>query len=303
MKKIALAFALMSLVACSKSVSKNGNIFSQTEPPDPTPVPVPTVCEPNRLGELLDFAVYVKEDVNLDRVNVGKRVAGADVCVQHGQVGVSMPLDASRADLAASSALGVNVVKIPHGKATYGKTLDKVRSSAKGGFVLAPTDLAANFRRIHGLSSSCDRASPNTQVKRECRRVPDPFSAAKSPEICTLTIWGDSAVNVADLTSAQIANVAVFVIDIPAGTSLVTNLPETRIGIFRGVMVKFGPREELNSNSPPIFWNFPAADSLEFTATRFRGTIIAPDASVKVAGQVGEAGFWARELKSTDSNW
>lgn len=303
MKRITLALALVSLAACSKSVTKNGNIFSQTDSPNPVPTAPPVGCVPERMGELLDFSVYVKEDLNLDRVNVSKRVAATDACVQHAVIGDALPASSNRADLAVAQVLGVNVAKIPHGKATYGKTLDKVRSSALGGFVKEPSDMASNLRKILDFSNGCDRVLPNTTVTRACRHPSASLSEARSPEICTLTIRGGSALNVATLSAPEIANVTTYVIDIPAGTTLVTNFPENRIAIFRGVHVRFAPRAAESPTVSRLFWNFPAADSVELTGTRFRGTVVAPDASVRVSGQSGEAGFWVRELKATDSNW
>lgn len=247
----------------------------------------------------MDFAVYVREDLKLDRVNVGKRVAATDACVQHGELGGALPANAGRIDLIAAQTLGVNVEKIPNGKATYGKSIEKVRSSALGGFAKASADLRADLRRISDFSKACGAKTGNTKINRTCRAAKE----SRSPEVCTLEIKGESSLNLAELSPAQIANVATFVVDIPKGTSLVTNLSRNSVAVFRGVEVKLSARCAESPGKTRIFWNFPAGDRLEFTSTRFRGTVVAPDAGVSVCGQKGDAGFWVRELNGTDSSW
>jgi len=252
------------------------------------------------MGELLDFSVYAKEDLDLDHVKIARRVAAADASVDHGEIGCELSANAGRADLIASMTLGVKVAKVPRGKAIYGKSLDQVRSSALGGFAKISTDLRPNLRKIFEFANACGGARSNTTITRTCRPA---GKEVRSPENCSIRIQGRSALNIAELSSAQIANVTSYTIEIPRGTSLVTNLPETRIGIFRDVRVDFDIRSASSPSVTRVFWNFPSAESLEFTGTRFRGTVVASDASVRVRGQTGDAGFWVRELKASDSNW
>ena len=294
MKKFALLIALVSMVGCSKTVSKNGNVFFQV---DPSPVPTPTGpvgCEPGQLGDLLDYAVYLGGDLRTDHVDISRRVAASYACFQHGEVGGALPSDPNRIDLASAGELGVNVSKIPHGKATYGSTLVKVRSTALGGFALASTDLHADLRKIFEFSNACGGIHPNATITRTCRNA--------AIQICTVTITGRSAgLNVAELTALQVTDTSTFVIDIPAGSTLVTNLPQHRIAIFRGVNVVFSNRAA--GSSRQVYWNLPSAKAMEFTGTKFHGTIVAPDADIAISGQDGEAGFWAQNLNGTDSNW
>ncbi len=294
------------MASCSKVVSKDGTTFFQIDPgptpsgtpsPIPTPSPTPTGpvgCDPGQLGDLLDYAVYLGGDLRTNHVDISRRVAASYVCFQHGQVGGALPSDANRIDLASAGELGVNVSKIPHGKATFGSTLTKVRSSALGGFTQASTDLHTNLRKIFEFSNACGGTPTNTTITRTCRNA--------ATQVCTVTITGRAAgLNVAELTALQVSNTTTYVIDIPAGSALVTNLPQHRIAIFRGVNIVFSPRA--SGTSRQVYWNFPSARSMEFTGTKFRGTVVAPDADITVCGQDGEAGYWAQNLNGTDSNW
>jgi len=324
MKDLALLVILVSLAACSKSVSKDGRVFFQENPnpaptvvptprpsasptPNPSPLPTPSPtppsvgCDPAKVAPLLDYSAYVKNDLKTDHVDFSRRVVAGYVCAQHGSVGTALAGEATRVDLASAGVLGANHLKVPRGKATYGTTLDSVSSTALGGFSKAPTDLGANLRKILDFSNGCAKAPTNAKVIRTCRHAgADP----RSPEICTVRIKGeDPRLNIAELAPAQLLNTTVYVVDVPAGSALVTNLAESRIAIFRGVEVQFAPRTASAPVGGRTYWNFPAADRLEFTGTVFHGTVVSPDADVTVAGQSGEAGFWVRGLNATDSNW
>jgi choice-of-anchor A domain-containing protein len=231
--------------------------------------------------------------LQLDHVNVGNRVAATDACVQRGSIGTGLSSNASRVDLAIAQTLSAKQIKVTHGKATYGKSIDQSGSSAFGGFVKAPYSLSADLTKILDFSKACGSAKPNTTVKKTCRPI-----ESFSPQICTIRITGTSReVNIAELSAAQIANVSTFLVDLPAGGALVTNLPENRIAVFRGVAVDFE-----NAAAGPIFWNFPSADNLEFSGTQFQGTVIAPDGAAKVCDQQGDAAFWVHDFNGTTSN-
>ncbi len=297
MKRIGLVFALIGMVGCSKIVTKDGNRFFQENPaPNPTESPGSGACDPGHLGDLLDYALYVTGDLRLDHVNVAKRVAANYACVQHGEIGGGLAANANRVDLASAGQLGVNGMKIAHGKVTFGSTLERVRSTALGGFAKGPTDLHANLRTILDFAKGCASAPTNAGITRTCRHG--------SAEVCTIRITGENpGVNIAELSPLQIANVTTYVIDVPKGSTLVTNLPLNTVAIFRNVEVTFAARSAPTPGSGNLFWNFPVADGLEFTGTKFRGIVVAPDAAVKVACQDGEGGFWVRELSGTESRW
>jgi len=243
----------------------------------------------------------VKEDFRSDDTDVSRRVAAHYACFQHGKVGSALRADATRADIATVAELGLNVAKIPNGKATYGKSLDRVRSSALGGFSKVSLDLRANLRKIFEFSNACGGMPTNTGISRTCRTVPK-FAESPGHEVCTIEIAGESALNIAELSAADIANVTTYVIDIPSGSTLVTNLPRIENAAFRKVEVRFVARIA-NGDSTRLFWNFPVGDRLEFTGTKFRGTIVSPDGNVNVCDQKGEAGFWVRELVANDSSF
>lgn len=315
MKRFALLVACLALSACGKSVTRNGSAFFQTEDPNPQPsIPVPNpspsptppgpvVCAPNALGDLLSYSAYITDYLKTDAVTLAKRAAAGTVCFQHGKVGNTLPNDAARVDLAAVGDLGVNKSKVLHGRATYGKTLDNVGSSAFGGFAKAPLDMRANIRKIGDFSEGCEKTPATAKIERKCKTATLAMTEiAMSPQTCTIRIIGQkTGLNVAEITAAELSNVTKFVIDIPAGADLVTNLPQNRIAVFRGVEVTFATRSQPSVGR--IFWNFPAATAIELTGTKFRGTVVAPDAKVDVCGQDGESGVWARELEGRDSNW
>jgi choice-of-anchor A domain-containing protein len=292
MKNFTFLVVLVLLAGCSKIVTKEGKTFFQVDPAPTSTGPVG--CDPGHLGDLLDYAVYLGGDLRTDHVDISRRVAASYACFQHGQVGRALPNDPSRIDLASAGELGVNVSKILHGKATYGTTLTNVRSTALGGFDRASTDLHTNLRKLFEFSNACGGTPTNTTITRTCRNA--------ATQVCTIKITGQAAgVNVAELSPLQVTDTTTYVIDIPAGSTLVTNLPHHRIALFRGVSVVFSTRAASSGHS--VYWNFPSANAMEFTGTKFHGTVVAPDADITVSGQDGEAGFWAQNLSGTDSNW
>jgi choice-of-anchor A domain-containing protein len=308
MKNLLLGLALVSLLGCSKDVSREGSRFAVSEDPNPTtlpsPNPTPTggplpsfkVCDPDLIGDLNTYSALVREDLNLKGVITRKRVAAADALVHGAIIGRKLAVDATRPDLATTQTLGVRGALICHGKATYGSSIERKRSSARGGFENSALDLSSELQTLSDFSEACRVRSTNTTVERKCKH-------SGRREKCTVTIRGENPLNIAELSTAEIENVRKYVIDIPSGSSLVTNLPETQDATFKGVKVRFTRRSRTANAAPRIYWNFPAGDRLNFKGTCFRGTIVAPDANVNVAGQHGESAYWVRELKAAGSSW
>lgn len=313
------------LAGCSKTVTKEAGVFRQTEPgpsptvlpspgpsptpspsPSPSPSPTPVACDPARVGGFLDYSVLAKEDLWLENIAIGGRVGATDAAITSAEIGTRLHSTRDRIDLAAAQTLRVTSVRVPHGKVTYGRSIENARSTALGGFSQREFDVKEQFAEIEKFLKSCGKVSGNTKIKRECRKSTEgcveDSREGSSPENCTLTITGEKSLNFAELSPAQILNVKTFVIDIPKGASLVTNFPENHVAVFRGVAVKTSGRMDESPARASIFWNFPAADALEFGQTKFRGIVVAPGASVKIERQVGEAGFWTRTLGGVDSN-
>ncbi len=306
---------------CSKTISKeNGTRLGQTEPPtstptgtpsttpsphpsaSPTPTPsstaTPIGCEPGRLGDLPSYAIYSKEEANFKDGSLSRRVAGADVEISKAIVGYSLDANAARADLQAVHELGVSSVKVPNGKATYGKSFSTRKSSALGGFVKTPFSMTENLRKITQFSNACGGAPANTSLERTCVTVPK--GSNPKPQICTLHIRGEnSALNIAEVPLGMLAGTNILSVEVPASSTLVANIPRLTNAAFKRVAVIFPKGKEL----PAVYWNFPDADKLEFSETLFHGTVVAPDAAVTVCAQKGEAAFWSRTVSASKSSW
>lgn len=281
---------------CSKTVSKDGGVFRQIEmeptptvSPTPSPTPDPVGCDPNRFGNLSNYAVYTKEDLKLSRVAISRGVAASDAEITRSILGYKRAASAARADLQIVNDLDVRRVKIPKGRATYGKSLQSKKSSAYGGFEKTEFSMEENFHTISDFSDACVKAPANGTVIRTCVNIP-------KPQICTLRIKGsNSTLNIAEVTPEQLAGAHILRVDVPRGSKLVVNFPDVQKKTFQAMAVTFRKK----SPRPDVYWNFPNAESLEFKATLFRGTVIAPEASVRVWGQMGKSAFWSRALSAS----
>lgn len=327
---LAVLFALPFVATgCSKSVDREGQAFAVTEPPATVPTPVPTGapspipssapspvpsprptpspsptpvsgCDPAKLGSLPLYAVYVREDLDLEKVSIGKRVAAADACIQFSELGTRMAADKSRADLSVSHVLGLNRSKIPNGKATYGSKLENTKSTALGGIGKAPFEMKINLKKIFDFSKACDAAKPNAETKKTC------VSHGNGKKVCTVTVRGTHPrLNLAELKPEHVAGIQFFRIDVPEDSTLVVSAPKIASAKFSSTQVLFADAmvEAAGEAKHTVYWNFGDADALGFDSTRFRGTVVAPDAEISVCGQAGEMGFWTRKLKASASNW
>lgn len=339
---------ILSVTGCSKDVSKQGGRFGLTEPqieptsaptsiptstPTSTPSPLPSggpsprpstspspapssvSCDPSALGELPTYAIYVREDLNLNSSHISGRVFADDATVTQTEMGTALVQNSARVDLAVAHDLSLQSSKVLAGRTIYGRTYTGKNSSSFGGFSHESTRTDSDFSKMMSFLTACGAATPNTTVTRTCVKAFSvsnygeeglaaaseiaEFSLEPKPEICTLRIRGtDKKLNIATLTLGQLAGTNVIQVDIPAGSVLVSNTPTLRSATFKKVRVR-------SKASAPgaMFWNFSGAEDLNFNATHFLGTVVAPFARVGVCGQSGVGGFWARELTASESMW
>ncbi|WP_395659675.1 choice-of-anchor A family protein [Nocardioides sp.] len=145
-----------------------------------------------------------------------------------------------------------------------------------------PIDFAAAFADLRSRSTTWGSATPNGTV------VPG-TTGGNAANVLTGT---DPTLNVFTMTAAQLGSGKHIGIDVPAGSTVLVNVPDTTVSINGQMWIKSGGSFQQANDSvmeswPGVLWNFPNATSVTMGfSSAWGGSILAPNATLTIA-QVG----------------
>ena len=216
-------------------------------------------CMENPLGPLPAYsAITLGDFVESNSEADGRVVAGANVVLTAMGIATDLPVDRTRVDLAAGGDLTVNYSGINNGSVTYGGTVTPDGFSVPNGTV---TKAAPPFNVLALFDALAVRAKS--------------WDALDSTG--TTTLSGDSlkltgtetSRNVFRVSATQLAAAKVLTVSVPAGSTVLINLPSA--SYTSNLQDIVGATPELT------IWNFSAAATVRIVGTaRWQGTILAP---------------------------
>ena len=142
-----------------------------------------------------------------------------------------------------------------------------------------PIDFAAAFTDLRSRSMTWGAATANGTV------VPG-TTGGNAANVLTGT---DPTLNVFTMTAAQLGSGKHIGIDVPAGSTVLVNVPDTTVSITGQMWVKTGgsfqqANDDLMASWPGVLWNFPNATSVTMNVgSAWGGSILAPNASLNIA--------------------
>jgi choice-of-anchor A domain-containing protein len=229
---------------------------------------------PNVLGTPGQFQVFAGGSFTAASggATFAGRVAGASARIQGNTFGTSPPLTSNpdRADVVVGGnlSLGGGGGSVPYGRVTYGGNLDGNPSSlnALGGIhdEAAPFDFAKQLAALRESSAQWAGLAANGEIG--------------GPGTYDIRFTGTSStLNVFAVAASVLQTYQKITITVPAGSATLINVTGSS---FKSILYGI---DLVGATPDKVLWNFPLATSVEQTSgLDFRGTILAPNAAVKV---------------------
>ena len=141
-----------------------------------------------------------------------------------------------------------------------------------------PIDFAAAFADLRSRATTWASATPNGTV----------VAGTTGGNAANVLTGTDPTLNVFTMTAAQLGSGKHLGLDVPAGSTVLVNVPDTTVTISGQLWIRSGggfqqANDSVMASWPGVLWNFPNATSVTMSfGSAWGGSILAPNAALDI---------------------